>query len=290
MVTDAKRFLLGATIALLVSSATAGCGPAAAPTNETIPIPAADASEILTNSGSPSGSTPFPVVTPNPIPTPYHADEPLEIVPGSDAQQAKPFSGSVKPAVQPARTGNEKVFRSSKPSDGLTVGAPGQDGVVISGGQTVSHQERRYTWQDGDRTLTVLLQPDLTVEDTVDVRSSQGVLAETPGGSIVERGSSAAIAPDGGPPVFRSPSGTLMTLPGGVLLVLDEAWDQSQTTSFFAGNRIDPDRVSELEYATNGYFVETQPGFPSLELANSLAAQEGVEVSSPNWWREVIAK
>ena len=50
------------------------------------------------------------------------------------------------------------------------------------------------------------------------------------------------------------------------------------------------DRVSELDYVTNGFFVETEPGFPSLDLANALAAQDGVETSSPNWGREVTPK
>ena len=50
------------------------------------------------------------------------------------------------------------------------------------------------------------------------------------------------------------------------------------------------DRVSELDYVANGFFVETEPGFPSLDLANALAAQDGVEISSPNWGREVTPK
>ena len=40
----------------------------------------------------------------------------------------------------------------------------------------------------------------------------------------------------------------------------------------------------------NGFLVETEPGFPSLELANALAAQAGVWVSSPNWWSDRVAK
>ena len=42
-----------------------------------------------------------------------------------------------------------------------------------------------------------------------------------------------------------------------------------------------------MEFLENGFLVQTEPGFPSLELANELAAQEGVVISSPNWWREV---
>ena len=81
-----------------------------------------------------------------------------------------------------------------------------------------------------------------------------------------------------------------MTLPGGVLLALDPEWSQAETDAFFASNGINQNRVSELSYLINGFFVETEPGFPSLELANSLAALDGVVVSSPNWWTEVSAK
>ena len=89
-------------------------------------------------------------------------------------------------------------------------------------------------------------------------------------------------------PVFRSESGgELMTLPGGVLLALDPEWDQARVETFFSQNGISADRTSELGFIENGFLVKTGPGFPSLELANALAGQDGVLVSSPNWWREV---
>ena len=59
-----------------------------------------------------------------------------------------------------------------------------------------------------------------------------------------------------------------MTLPGGILLALDSGWDNTKVQSFFSENNISTDRVSELEFIPNGFFVETEPGFPSLELAN----------------------
>ena len=36
----------------------------------------------------------------------------------------------------------------------------------------------------------------------------------------------------------------------------------------------------------NGFVVATEPGFAALELANALAGEDGVVLSSPNWWRE----
>ena len=81
-----------------------------------------------------------------------------------------------------------------------------------------------------------------------------------------------------------------MTLPGGVLLLLDQDWRETRVNQFFADNSIALADVSELEWIDNGYFIETAPGFPSLTLANALAGQEGVELSSPNWWQEVELK
>ena len=81
-----------------------------------------------------------------------------------------------------------------------------------------------------------------------------------------------------------------MTLPGGVLLVLDADWTATEVNAFFASNSIKLDQISELDFVDNGYFVETDPGYPSLNLANKLASQDGVIISSPNWWTEVTTK
>ena len=59
--------------------------------------------------------------------------------------------------------------------------------------------------------------------------------------------------------------------------------DQSEVESFFSRNNISLDQVSELDFIENGFFVNTGPGFPSLELSNELADQDGVLISSPNW-------
>ena len=158
-------------------------------------------------------------------------------------------------------------------------GGPGATGPV---------QGDAYTWQDGDRTMTVKLQTDLVVE-----KDSGGlprdVVSAGEGGNNVVRSADGQSKSDT-LPVFRSESGALMTLPGGVLLVLSAEWGQAETNAFFSNNGIKMDRVSELDYVTNGFFLETAPGFPSLDLANALAVQDGVEVSSPNWGREATPK
>lgn len=165
-------------------------------------------------------------------------------------------------------------------------------------GREISTEGATYTWRDGDRVLGAVLQPDLTVLGRDEVERGQDVVGETGQGQIVireadeapgTRGASGAQGTAGASssqPVFLSESGELMTLPGGVILALDEGWDSDATGSFFARNGISLDRVSELDYLTNGFIIDTEPGFPSLELANALATQPGVELSSPNWSRE----
>ena len=151
-----------------------------------------------------------------------------------------------------------------------------------SGSRSV-RQGRMYTWEDGGNTRQVSLEPGLVVKSGSAVGSLDEVVVEAAAGSVVRSDEGTG---EGGWPVFRSPSGALMTLPGGVLLVLDAEWSQAETDTFFSSNGIKQSRVSELGYLPNGFFVETDPGFPSLNLANDLAGQDGVELSSPNWWTE----
>ena len=145
-----------------------------------------------------------------------------------------------------------------------------------------------HTYNDGDRTIRVVEQNGLVLQKNSDITAKDSVVMTGSDQSIIKKG---ADGGQGGLPVFRSESGGgLMTLPGGVMLALDPEWDKAQIDNFFSENGISPEQVSELGFISNGFLVETEAGFPSLELANSLAGQNGVELSSPNWWSEVEAK
>ena len=151
----------------------------------------------------------------------------------------------------------------STPQPADPKGGSGEDGV--------------YTWRDGDRIMTVRLEPSEDAQKSPPVSGGKSV-------RTVDRSGG-----DAGP-VFRSESGGgSMTLPGGVLLVLDPSWTGSDADAFFSRNGIKRSRVTELTFTKNAYFVETAPGLPSLRLANSLAERKGVEISSPNWRSEVAA-
>ena len=257
-----RKLVVLLTIGALVASVMtvlAGCGstvptdqPAAAPTETTSPHLKTTATES-TSLVDDSVSTPTPA---------SFASDGLEFAPVDS-------------------------FGTSRKQEAITVvdpnspqkGSSGATGAVV--GDT-------YTWQDGDRTMTVRLQTDLVVgKDSGGL--PRDVVSADEGGTNVVRTAEGQAKSDT-LPVFRSESGALMTLPGGVLLVLSAEWSQVETNAFFTSNGIKMDRVSELGYVANGFFIETEPGFPSLDLANALAAQDGVRISSPNWGKQATPK
>ena len=283
---EMRKLVVLLAIVALVSGVTAvltGCGspapadqPVAAPTETTSPplkvdggpqverrvvdVPAETTSPLL----KPTATVSTPLVddsVPTPTPAPSAGDG-IEFVPVDS-------SGTFK---------KQEPIGVVDP-DSTQKGGPGASGPV---------QGDPHTWQDGDRAMTVKLQTDLVVE-----KDSGGlprdVVPASEGGTNVVRSADGQSKSDT-LPVFRSESGALMTLPGGVLLVLSSEWSQAETNAFFSDNGIKIGRVSELDYVANGFFVETGPGFPSLDLANALAVQDGVEISSPNWGREVTPK
>ena len=145
-----------------------------------------------------------------------------------------------------------------------------------------------YTWQDGEHTRRVYLQPDLVLQDPADNTSEDVVVRAGRMENVVQR--TARHGEQDTLPVFRSASGSIMTLPGGVLLVFDEQWDQRRINTFVATNGIAKGSIRALDFTPNAFFIDTAPGLPSLELANALAAEEGVVIASPNWRREVVPR
>ena len=211
-------------------------------------------------------------------------------IPEAQADQfsdAPPASSVVAPGAEAEDTLADAVPAASTEivdaqSEATPTGKQGQ------GGSGNAEENTEYAWKDGDRTLTVTLQPGLVVDEDDSGTSKSEARVAASGGAIVK--SVEGQDQKSGQPVFRSQSGALMTLPGGILLVLDADWTATEVNAFLAGNGIKLDQVSELDFVDNGYFVETEPGFPSLNLANKLASQDGVIISSPNWWTEVTTK
>ena len=167
----------------------------------------------------------------------------------------------------------------------LSTPPPTPSQATEPGGPTAASVRAVYAWQDGDTTRRVALQPELALVASTDVVPGDVVVAELGRASVVRP--EAGHARDTGP-VFRpAAGGALMALPGGVLVVLDPAWDAARIASFFAENGVAQTRTSPLGLLPNGYRISTEPGFAALHLANALAGQDGVVLASPNWWREI---
>ena len=287
--------LAAALAALLIGSrAETGSTPAALATSNTAMM-AADGK---------SAAAAWPGLTDPDRPPPEFTD-PLERPRTSAAQplDVQPPAAHEPPAAQPlgvpsiaahealASLAAASVVRASGVTQVSPVTSPPgvdrQQSAARAAQQAIAGTQTEYTWEDGDRTLTVTLQTDLVIEERTGGALTDA-LATTPSGNVVRSANSRGRST--GLPVFTSPSGEFMTLPGGVLLLLDQDWPEARVKRFFADNVISRSDVSELGWIDNGYFIETAPGFPSLRLANALAGQEGVEISSPNWWQQVELK
>ncbi len=157
--------------------------------------------------------------------------------------------------------------------------------------------DETYTWQDGDRDLQVELVEDMEAQTDLGNPGAKPEISapgdSLPGSAVSTRSTANTQSDEEEPepePVFRSSSGGLMTLPGGVLVVLNPAWDRARVNRFFSSNAIKASQVSDLDFIDNGFLVSTAPGFASLELANALAGQNGVVNASPNWLSEAETK
>ena len=229
-------------------------------------------------------TTPTPLAEPTSMPTPEMAPDPTPMLEPEPAVEPSPTPTTIR--LEPPPLPNKSWQSLDSPEDGSAKGP-------LAGGtrtERLGSNKRGtvYTYRDGDRAMRVVLQDDLVVQETVANTSDDVVIVRGATDSIVRR---QAKHGQQSRPVFRSESGGgLMMLPGGVLLVLDAEWDRSTIDRFLLDNSISTDRISELGYLQNGFLIQTEPGFASLELANALADQQGVVLSSPNWWREVEAK
>lgn len=169
-------------------------------------------------------------------------------------------------------------------SGGVTSRGLDDDGGLDGGSLTVEDEPAPatraedgvpFTYWDGDDQRTVWLEAAPSAAGRSEARGGDGKIPEVD-----------AVAGDGRELVFRSESGEEMGLPGGVILLLEADWSAAEVAAFLAANDIAADRASELGWIDNGLLIATEPGLASLTLANSLARQPGVVLSSPNWETE----
>jgi hypothetical protein len=85
-----------------------------------------------------------------------------------------------------------------------------------------------------------------------------------------------------------SPASAKRALPGNVIVQLDPAWNPAAVDGWIAkrGLRV----VRKLPVTGNAYLVASEPGLPSLELANALASEGQVRAAYPDWWQETFTR
>ena len=152
-------------------------------------------------------------------------------------------------------------------------------------------EEQYYTYMDGDTERYIVLRQDLVMERYNP--KQQGSMDKLPPDAIifddgqrfrvVKKQSWHQEGDDDLFPVFSSASGVIMALPGDVLLVFDSGQSKQEIDAFFINKGIDLTRVSTMEYAEDIFIIKTEPGWPSLDLANALAESKQVIISTPNW-------
>ena len=307
-----------ATAAVLVAAAAlaGGCGtsgPSSRGAPVSTPATSPPASETATPRASPAPSSTGPAATATPAadagstgtPAPADTATPVPtstVAPARGATAAAASTPAPTSTVAPAR-GDTPVAASTPAAatvrqdrapaqEAVSTRTPGlvlaaaSSSVETKGSFAQVDEGMVYTWQDGDRTRRLILQSGLVVQPSTKNTPADVVEAVIGGTSIVRR--QAHHEQSGALPVFRSATGgSLVTFPGGVILVLDAEWDQARVARFLAENGIAMHRVQSAGSFPNGFFVETEPGFPSLDLANQLVTQEGVLHSIPNWESQV---
>ena len=216
-----------------------------------------------------------------------------EATPVTTSEPTSPTPSATPPATAPSATpmatvevGAQRPGRAA--GSGFAVSEAVEDPATQAAPTLLEPDEHEvlYTWDDGGDTRRVWLRSDLVVQPTNENTPRDAVVRGGGGESIVK--SQPRHTEANSEPVFRTESGQLATLPGGVILVLDRSWDQVRVDRFFTERGIARSRVKDLTFAPNAFLVETVPGLPSLELANALAGQEGVVISSPNWRSELV--
>ncbi len=157
-------------------------------------------------------------------------------------------------------------------------------------------EEQYYTYMDGDTEKYIVLRQDLVME-RYNPEQQDGTDKLPPDAIILDDGQRFRVVKkqswhqEGDEnlfPVFSSFGGVVMVLTGGVFLVFESKLSQQESNTFFAEYGIDLARVSLVDDMDDVFFIDTNPGLSSLELANKLAKAEQVIISVPNWWSNDI--
>lgn len=81
----------------------------------------------------------------------------------------------------------------------------------------------------------------------------------------------------------RPGSARVMGLPGGVVVTLRQALPPARAQQFLVSRGLNP--VRPVGDGSTTWLVASDPGLPSLHLANRLYESGDFAAASPNWWQ-----
>jgi hypothetical protein len=166
-------------------------------------------------------------------------------------------------------------------------------------------QGKEYRYYDGEKEIKVYLQEDLVAEfnsksnsyvksmdpSSMPIKkaglvnvykiSNASLKSQIKQGTLTKNLQQASNVSE----VFRSDSGTLMALPGNIILTFKNGVNESQIQSLLKKYGLTLVRTNMILDKTY-YIVKYKPGIAALELANQLRNESMVESSQPDWWIE----
>lgn len=150
-------------------------------------------------------------------------------------------------------------------------------------------------WYDGSKKRSIVMDASVIASFGKDQAPGVDVTGNIKGGvrlfDVSQSGGSKTVLrssdDDTISPLFydaASRGGQRRALPGGVVVRLNSSWSRDQALQWFADRNLSV--INELAIK-NTFVIAAPAGRASLELANSLYETGEVQMSSPNWWKEV---
>jgi len=136
--------------------------------------------------------------------------------------------------------------------------------------------QQRY-WYDGDQRRPLWSDAEVVADFSAPGAQKTRVLKPA---AIAKREAA------GRSPVFRDSrdgSGAARALPGGVIVRFHASTSDAQRRALLARYGLEPAR--ELGDGSGLWLVGSEPGLPSLDLANRLYESGDFAAAAPNWWQ-----
>ncbi|MCY3923368.1 MAG: S8 family serine peptidase, partial [Chloroflexi bacterium] len=180
----------------------------------------------------------------------------------------------------------DAILPDDRLDDGLGDGlGPAEDRFSLA---SMLGDDGVYVWQDGDRPIPMRLLDSLTAAEqaALDELAQPAARAYVPSSPEGGNGSS-TTQPLSVTNWFRSDTGQLMLLTGGVNVIFEPHADSAVIDALFHRRGIGPERISPIGELHNGYHVATSSDAETLRLVAELLSEPIVVIADPDWFSPV---